>query len=54
MQCRKNICDEDPSVGGFNFGSNVGVAAGQKIFHAHVHLIPRRQADTDLQPATPD
>jgi diadenosine tetraphosphate (Ap4A) HIT family hydrolase len=54
MQCRKNICDEDPSVGGFNFGSNVGVAAGQKIFHAHVHLIPRRQGDTDLQPATPD
>lgn len=43
MQCRKNICNEDPSVGGFNFGSDMGVAAGQKIFHAHVHLIPRRQ-----------
>jgi diadenosine tetraphosphate (Ap4A) HIT family hydrolase len=54
VQCRQYICDEDPSVGGFNFGSNVGVAAGQKIFHAHVHLIPRRQGDTDLQPATPD
>jgi diadenosine tetraphosphate (Ap4A) HIT family hydrolase len=54
MQCRQNICDEDPRVGGFNFGSNVGVAAGQKIFHAHVHLIPRRQGDTYLQPASPD
>lgn len=54
MQCLKNICDKDPSVGGFNFGSNIGVAAGQKIFHAHVHLIPRRQGDTDLQPVSPD
>lgn len=54
VQCRQKICKEDPSVGGFNFGSNVGLTAGQKIFHAHVHLIPRRQGDTDLQPASPD
>jgi diadenosine tetraphosphate (Ap4A) HIT family hydrolase len=33
---------DDPSVGGFNFGSNIGAVAGQKIFHAHLHLIPRR------------
>jgi len=33
---------EDPSVGGFNLGSNIGAVAGQKIFHAHLHLIPRR------------
>jgi diadenosine tetraphosphate (Ap4A) HIT family hydrolase len=51
MQCRKRICDEDPDVGGFNFGSNVGEAAGQKIFHAHVHLIPRRSGDAELPSA---
>lgn len=53
MLCRKNICDEDLSVGGFNFGSNVGEAAGQKVLHAHVHLIPRRVGDEDLPPARP-
>ena len=30
---------------GFNFGINVGEAAGQTIFHLHVHLIPRRKGD---------
>jgi diadenosine tetraphosphate (Ap4A) HIT family hydrolase len=54
MFCRKNICDDDPNVKGFNFGSNIGVVAGQKIFHAHVHLIPRRVGDTELAPARSD
>lgn len=39
---RAEIMREDASVGGFNFGSNIGAVAGQKIFHAHLHLIPRR------------
>ena len=52
--CRKNICDEDPEVDGFNFGSNVGIAAGQRILHAHVHLIPRRHGDAELLAARPD
>lgn len=30
---------------GFNVGVNVGAAAGQTIFHAHVHLIPRYKGD---------
>jgi diadenosine tetraphosphate (Ap4A) HIT family hydrolase len=25
---------------GFNIGINVGAAAGQTVFHLHVHLIP--------------
>jgi diadenosine tetraphosphate (Ap4A) HIT family hydrolase len=54
MLCRKTICDEDPDVRGFNFGSNVGLAAGQKIFHAHVHLIPRRSGESELPAAQPD
>ncbi|QGM97960.1 HIT family protein [Methylocystis parvus] len=43
---RGDIMREDPSVGGFNFGSNIGAVAGQKIPHAHLHLIPRRSGDT--------
>lgn len=51
--CRETLVADDPSIGGFNFGSNVGEAAGQKIFHAHVHLIPRRQGDTPPPAARP-
>lgn len=30
---------------GFNIGINCGEAAGQTIFHVHVHLIPRYHGD---------
>ncbi len=30
---------------GFNIGSNVGPAAGQTVFHFHVHIIPRYRGD---------
>jgi diadenosine tetraphosphate (Ap4A) HIT family hydrolase len=30
---------------GYNIGVNVGAAAGQTIFHLHVHLIPRYVGD---------
>jgi len=30
---------------GFNVGVNDGLAAGQTIAHAHVHVIPRRKGD---------
>ncbi len=32
---------------GFNIGLNDGPAAGQTVMHAHVHVIPRRQGDTE-------
>ena len=35
----------DPTIAGFNFGANDGAAAGQSIFHCHLHLIPRRIGD---------
>ncbi|MDR3487475.1 MAG: HIT family protein [Bradyrhizobium sp.] len=54
LECRAAISRDDPAVQGFNFGSNVGAAAGQKIFHAHLHLIPRRLRDTPPPPAQPD
>ena len=30
---------------GFNVGMNNGEAAGQTVFHCHMHLIPRRKGD---------
>ena len=37
----------DPLVTGFNMGMNNGESAGQTIFHCHIHLIPRRDGDTE-------
>ena len=42
---RKHLCATHPDVSGFNVGINCGEAAGQTIFHCHVHLIPRRAGD---------
>ena len=36
----------DDTITGFNIGMNVGEDAGQTIFHCHIHIIPRRQSDT--------
>ena len=32
---------------GFTIGLNDGVAAGQTVFHAHIHVIPRRTGDVE-------
>ncbi len=32
---------------GFNIGINVGEAAGQSVFHLHIHLIPRYTGDLE-------
>lgn len=42
---RRRLLAEDPSITGYNIGMNVGVDAGQTVFHAHTHLIPRRAGD---------
>ena len=46
-ELRSAITEEDPSVVGFNIGTNSGAAAGQTVFHCHVHVIPRRQGDME-------
>lgn len=32
---------------GFNIGINIGRAAGQTVFHSHIHVIPRYEGDMD-------
>lgn len=51
--CREEIAKHDVTVQGFNFGSNSGQVAGQKIPHVHFHLIPRRVGDIEPPPAKP-
>jgi ATP adenylyltransferase len=43
---RQRAIDVDSSITGFNVGINCGLSAGQTVFHAHIHLIPRRDGDT--------
>ena len=45
-EIKNSIQAEDESVKAFNIGINSGEAAGQTIFHCHIHLIPRRKGDT--------
>jgi diadenosine tetraphosphate (Ap4A) HIT family hydrolase len=47
MKLRSSILAEDYEVEGFNIGMNAGAAAGQTIFHCHIHLIPRRKGDVE-------
>ena len=42
---REQLSAEDASISGWNVGLNSGEAAGQTVFHAHWHLIPRRTGD---------
>ena len=37
----KNYLDEHYQPDGYNVGWNSGKIAGQSIFHAHLHIIPR-------------
>ena len=46
LKLKNRLMEKDQSVNGFNIGTNIGESAGQTIFHAHIHLIPRRNGDT--------
>jgi len=39
--------DQEFKPDGYNIGVNVGLAAGQSIFHVHIHLIPRYKGDVE-------
>jgi diadenosine tetraphosphate (Ap4A) HIT family hydrolase len=38
---------EPASDSGINVGLNIGAAAGQTVWHAHLHLIPRAHGDVE-------
>ena len=42
---RERALREDPAISGINVGTNCGASAGQRIMHAHIHFIPRRDSD---------
>ena len=44
---RERIQQQDAKVSGYNIGMNSGKSAGQSVFHAHIHLIPRRDGDQE-------
>jgi diadenosine tetraphosphate (Ap4A) HIT family hydrolase len=46
-QRRELLCAQDATISGWNVGLNSGEAAGQTVFHAHWHLIPRRDGDCE-------
>lgn len=43
----RNLLDEEFNPDGYNIGVNVGPAAGQSIFHVHIHVIPRYKGDVE-------
>lgn len=43
----KHRVDGQYAPAGYNIGINVGEAAGQTIFHVHLHLIPRYRGDVE-------
>lgn len=43
----KDKIDVELKPDGYNIGINIGEAAGQTIFHLHVHLIPRFFGDAE-------
>lgn len=43
----KKRIDGEFKPDGYNIGVNVGAAAGQSIFHVHIHVIPRYLGDVE-------
>jgi diadenosine tetraphosphate (Ap4A) HIT family hydrolase len=41
----KDILQNEFEPQEFNIGANCGEAAGQSVFHAHIHIIPRYAGD---------
>lgn len=46
-ELKVDLEETDKKISGFNIGINIGKDAGQTIFHCHIHVIPRRENDTD-------
>ena len=44
---KDEISNKDNTVKAFNIGTNIGKISGQSIMHCHIHLIPRREGDSE-------
>ena len=44
---KNKLESSDSTITGFNIGMNSGESAGQTVMHSHIHLIPRRNGDTN-------
>ena len=42
----REMLEDEFNPDGYNVGVNVNAAAGQSIFHVHIHLIPRYTGDS--------
>ncbi len=47
LQEAKKLLDERFKPAGYNIGVNIGGAAGQTVWHVHIHLIPRYRGDVE-------
>ena len=47
INARSKLLGEDKTITGFNIGINNGISAGQSVPHGHIHLIPRREGDSE-------
>lgn len=47
INAEKKRIDSEFNPDGYNIGVNVGTAAGQSIFHVHIHVIPRYKGDVE-------
>lgn len=47
INAEKKRIDAEFNPDGYNIGVNVGPAAGQSIFHVHIHVIPRYLGDVE-------
>lgn len=43
----KRVIEKGYHPDGYNIGINVGEAAGQSVFHVHMHIIPRYKGDVE-------
>lgn len=43
----KKLLDSEYKPDAYNIGMNIGEAAGQTVFHLHIHVIPRYKGDVE-------